>query len=504
MNRIIQRVYLKYISLLLVPLIFSLQLFSQTHIRDGEVSGEWNKTGSPYIIDGHIFVPVGKVLNIRPGTVIRFSGPFNIQVRGSIFARGEEKSPIEFGSVDTISKDKVLNWKGIKITGNKNRKDTAWFSWCHFSNGNATGDNVEHCRGGAIFADSSRYLKIEKCKFFRNTALIGGAVYARNSNLFLEGCRFEQNRSLTDGGAVCLVSGKARVYNNIFLNNNAYSFGGALMIQNMKSLLANNLIVENNSRFGAGIALVNDTSSFINNTIAENISSSHGGGIHMEKSATRFINSIIWGNKSGKVGKQAYLFDEAYPRFWFCNLEDGTIGIKTFKNSSVNEDFNNIDLDPAFVQSDTTLYALTEGSPCIDYGIPDTSSLYLPKTDLAYRHRINGSSIDIGAYEYGASFNDEYEFNEEEENFDQLKLKLRAYPNPSKGKFRVLVSNPEHKSLVLSIISSSGNVLIQTPVKNTDEVFILPVEIQGKPGLYLMNITDHQKRKLNEMKVVIN
>ena len=496
----------KISSCLLVIALFFLHgsVISQTHIREGEVSGEWSKGSSPYIIDGNISVPAGKKLIIQPGIILQFSKAYSIVVKGSIFARGEEKAPITITYADSLNKNGITGWKGIKIYGNPNRKDTALFSWCRFSYGNATGDKVEKCRGGAIFADSCRYVKISRCTFFRNTAVAGGAVYARNSNLTIEGCRFEQNKSLTDGGAICVVRCKAKINNNILLNNNAYSMGGAMMVQNMKATFANNLVVENTGRFGAGIALVNDTSSFINNTIADNISAYNGGGIHMEKSNTRFINSILWGNQSGNDGKQGYLFDDASPRFWFCNLQEGTTGIKSFTASSVDEDFNNIDLNPAFIQSDTSTYILAEGSPCIDYGIPDTSSLYLPHTDLAYRQRINGNTIDMGAYEYGISAIDDDLNNENEDKGEQAKLKLRAYPNPSNGNFRVLVSNPEHKSMVLHITSSSGNIIIEAPVRNTDEVFILPVEIKGKPGIYMMNITDQNNKKLKERKVVVN
>lgn len=494
-----------------IAMFFPGWIFAQTHIREGEVSGLWTKASSPYIIDGNITVVAGTALIIREGTTILFNGPFHLEVYGDINATGEEKNPVIFSFTDTVSTIAGRGWRGIKLIGKAGQKDSAQFTWCSFSYGNATGGKVENCRGGAVFAESRHYLKISRCSFMQNTAVAGGAVYARSTNMILEGCGFEKNRSMTDGGAMCLVSCNAKIFNNILLNNEAYSRGGAIIAEKMKASIANNVITENRSRFGAGIALVKDTSLLINNTIADNISGAHGGGIHLEKSGTKIINTILWGNQSKKEGPQAYLFREAVPRFWFSNLEDGTEGIALFTDgySRVGEDYNNFDQDPVFLQDDTSYYSLSEGSPCIDFGIPDTSSLYLPKTDAAKRFRIGGNRIDMGAYEYGAALLDDEMLKELEENEDKNdgkkpQLKLLAYPNPSEGAFRVLVSNPEHKRLMLKITSASGNVIVESPIKDTDEVFILPIEIRNKPGIYIMNITDNLNRKLKEKKVVVN
>ena len=491
----------------LASILLPKSVIAQTHISEGDVSGEWTKGNSPYFIDGTISVAAGKKLIIRPGTTVFFSGFYSMVVRGTINALGEKDAPIVFSFADSLNKNAAQGWRGIKIHGKAGQKDTAQFIWCRFSHGNATGDKVEKCRGGAIFADSCHFLKISQCSFFKNAAVAGGAVYARNSTLLVEGCRYEQNRSFTDGGALCLVCCNLKMYNNTLLKNHAYSLGGAIMAQGMKASFANNIVVENTARFGAGIAMLNDTSTLVNNTIAENISTGNGGGIHLEKSATRFINSILWGNQTGKGGKQGYMFTGSQPRFWFCNIQEGARRIGTLSSASsyIDEDYNNIDRDPYFVRTDTAFYSLDEGSPCIDYGIPDTASLYLPKTDVANRQRINGRNIDIGAHEFGAALVDKNDAkkNGNEEDNGKPKLKIIAYPNPSGGSFQALVSNPEHKSLVLHITTSAGNILFESPVLESDEVFILPVNINGKPGMYLMNITDNKHKKLKEEKIVI-
>ncbi len=492
----------------LASILLSKSVIAQTHLREGEVSGEWTKGNSPYLIDGNISVAAGKKLIIRPGTTILFSGSFSMVVRGSINALGEKDAPIAFSFADTLKKSETSGWRGVKLYGTPLKKDTSMFVWCSIGYSNATGDKVENCRGGAIFADTYHYIELEHCTFHNNKAVTGGAIYARHSSLKIEGCRFERNRSFTDGGALCLVSCKLKMSNNIVLNNQAHSFGGGLLVQDMKAFFANNVVVENKAKFGAGIALLGDTSTLVNNTIAENHAIINGGGVHLEKSTSRFINTILWGNQSGSKEEQGYLFEGSNPRLWYCNVQKGCykMGVFSRKTSSIDEDFNNIDKDPDFTRADTAFYGLSIGSPCIDYGIPDTSSLYLPKTDVAYKYRIKGRAIDIGAHEFGATVDGDSDKSKDDDNKDndtKPKLRLTAYPNPSDGEFRVLVSNPEHKSLALLISNSSGNVLLKNPINKSDEVFILQVEIKDSPGIYMMIVTDEDGKMISRKKMIV-
>ncbi|MCD6101796.1 MAG: T9SS type A sorting domain-containing protein [Candidatus Cloacimonetes bacterium] len=55
---------------------------------------------------------------------------------------------------------------------------------------------------------------------------------------------------------------------------------------------------------------------------------------------------------------------------------------------------------PQFVGGDPFSYELTEGSPCIDAGNPDTTGLNLPEYDLAGNPRIYNYIVNMGAYEW--------------------------------------------------------------------------------------------------------
>jgi len=88
---------------------------------------------------------------------------------------------------------------------------------------------------------------------------------------------------------------------------------------------------------------------------------------------------------------------------------------------------NNINSNPLFSDS---LYHLSEYSPCIDTGNPDTVGLSIPPWDLDGNVRIwdgNGDGvavIDMGVYEYGSPVYSVHETEVSEENI------IFNYPNP--------------------------------------------------------------------------
>ena len=71
-------------------------------------------------------------------------------------------------------------------------------------------------------------------------------------------------------------------------------------------------------------------------------------------------------------------------------------------------------------------YQLSEGSPCIDAGTPDTLGLNIPPMDLAGNERVWNDIIDMGCYEYGAPPH----VGNTECKIENVKCKISSYPNP--------------------------------------------------------------------------
>ncbi|MBL7149217.1 MAG: hypothetical protein ISS80_04005, partial [Candidatus Cloacimonetes bacterium] len=115
-----------------------------------------------------------------------------------------------------------------------------------------------------------------------------------------------------------------------------------------------------------------------------------------------------------------------------CNIQGGQSAIYNQNNANiVNWGEGNIDEDPQFLLSGDDPYQLTELSPCIDAGTPDTTGLFIPPWDLLYNERVvdgDGDGIaiiDIGAYEYQDSVS-----VQEDIITPITQTKISNYPNP--------------------------------------------------------------------------
>jgi hypothetical protein len=129
---------MRVLFLLCFSLSICIPVFGQTYIaHEEEVSGTWNRSGSPYIIEGVAYVPAGKTLTIEPGVVVRFQTGENedfsdpdfplgmLRVFGSVVAKGTIKDRILFTHLEEDGEDD--RWGAIQMCSNK---ATSVFSYC--------------------------------------------------------------------------------------------------------------------------------------------------------------------------------------------------------------------------------------------------------------------------------------------------------------------------------------------------------------------------------------
>ncbi|MCF7913376.1 MAG: hypothetical protein K9M99_12690 [Candidatus Cloacimonetes bacterium] len=84
------------------------------------------------------------------------------------------------------------------------------------------------------------------------------------------------------------------------------------------------------------------------------------------------------------------------------------------------------DVEVGWDEENADYYQLSENSPCIDAGTPDTLGLNIPPMDLAGNERVWNDIIDMGCYEYGAPPH----VGNTENVIENGKLKIENYPNP--------------------------------------------------------------------------
>ncbi len=140
---------------LIIAIVFPIYLFAQTEF-EGEVSGEWDTDGSPYIQVGDAQVPADESLTINPGVEVILGEDLTLTCNGHITAQGTEEDTIRFhGPEGVVDGSLILN------TG----EDTVRFQYCRF-------DSLE----SAIWMQEDTYLQVRNCFFLENHYSIEGRI----------------------------------------------------------------------------------------------------------------------------------------------------------------------------------------------------------------------------------------------------------------------------------------------------------------------------------------
>lgn len=217
--------------------------------------------------------------------------------------------------------------------------------------------------------------------------------------------------------------GSPTLRNVIFENNTAIQSGGGMLNYNSSPILINVLFKNNKAAIGGGLynhggskpTLINTT--FVKNSATASVTSpatSNGGAIFnsnrvrsgglwvCQTSDPIISNSIISGNtgvgttianNGGSCGSGSDLVSS--PTVSHSLLEGTTLPVGTIDGGN-----NILNLDPIFTSSSD--FHLQANSPAIDRG---DNGVVTATTDLDGATRIQGSIVDIGAYEFSPVLN---------------------------------------------------------------------------------------------------
>lgn len=201
--------------------------------------------------------------------------------------------------------------------------------------------------GGGVYCTEVHSVTISHCTITHNQALNqGGGVFAADSSVALTDCWITSNTSL-DGGGVISIGGSSTLENCTISGNTASEYGGGVYSgYNNVANLTHCTIVDNRAGYDAmGVDLV-------------------------YSSTTTLTNCILW-----NPGSEISLFNSSVPVVTHCCVQGGYAGE------------GNIDAYPLFVDPTNEDWWLSDGSPCIDRGLPVGGMTF------------NGSAPDIGAWE---------------------------------------------------------------------------------------------------------
>ena len=266
---------LKY-SFLLIFLLILLSSYSiQATDVNGEVWGNWDLSGSPYIIVGVIRIPPESTLTIHEGCQVIFRGhyKFIVDSLATLQVLGSESDSVVF-TTENISR----GWMGLRFWYASSQSR---LTYCIIEYGKAEGDGFDEFGGGIFLYHSS--ITVTHCSIRENTAYSGGGIYCYYSNAVINNNSILNNNADRFGGGIKIRDCNPIVRSN-FWAGNVSGYGGGLEISFSQPLLEDNIIQNNNALNGGGIQIRNSEFDISENEIYSNYATK-GGGLYLKQSS---------------------------------------------------------------------------------------------------------------------------------------------------------------------------------------------------------------------------
>ncbi|MCF7912767.1 MAG: right-handed parallel beta-helix repeat-containing protein [Candidatus Cloacimonetes bacterium] len=308
----------------IILLVVCWGLMGETHVEGGAVDGFWVISGSPYMIDGDIFINDSETLTIQSGVEVIFSDNYELNVSGRLLAAGAYMDSILWSVADTtgFSNTEIPDggWGGIRFDYLCDDNEMSELSYCVLEYGKAVGELDIEITGGAVFVDSCSNVMISNCRLTNNIAVWGGAIgcnngasptishniithnltynftnhngcgagifYNSDSSPLIEANLIADNIAEDNGGGICAFYGSnPSIIDNLIRDNVTEEGGGIILGTNGMATISGNVITGNTASFdGGGICFSGAIYGVVeNNYIAEN-SSLWGGGLSFFKS----------------------------------------------------------------------------------------------------------------------------------------------------------------------------------------------------------------------------
>ena len=293
-------------------------------------------------------------------------------------------------------------FKGVAIT-DATRIDGFTITGAH-----ANGASGDSSLGGGLLNSNNSNPQLWNCRFIRNVAGRGGAIYNYRSSNRTVNTEFIENASVITGGAI--LNGTSLVAMKMsgctFRDCFSEGWGGAVYNNNgglmhfEQCLFVNNKVWKYGNTQGGAICNLNSEVTAESCTFAGNISDNEGGGLRNENGTVGLVHCILWENedKSGTTeSAQVHNLGGTVEVAYNCVMGwSGTGG----------ED-GNFEADPLFAdQSGGDVHLRSEAgrweavsqswvrdgatSPCIDAGDPQA---YWADEPLS-----SGGRLNLGGY----------------------------------------------------------------------------------------------------------
>lgn len=332
-------------------------------------------------------------------------------------------------SENIISENSAYDGGGILVSDS---------SYVIIVNNEIAENSISHSGGGIYCGTGSKSIIKGNyiLKNFGDETTLGGGIFSAGdpniSNNVIE------ENTVGYGAGVYLLGGEATVDSNQISKNfvsGPSGTGGGLHVHQANEMadISFNLIVENKAYYAGGIFIRECQSLRINNnTIISNEASDGGGGMAIYNSQPCVINNIV----ANTVDGGGITCRSANPIFKYNNVWKNTGG----NYVGCSYDIENLSQDPIFVGGDPFDYHLSENSPCIDAGDPE--SPFDP----------DESRADIGAF----YFPHESHVSQDQNKNIPSNFKLQMYPNPFNSQITIRYQIPGEGQVNLFIYNILG------------------------------------------------
>ena len=267
-------------------------------------------------------------------------------------------------------------------------------------------------QGGGLFCQSSQGPigpNIVNCRFDNNTSNTeGGAVYIDEATPTFVNCVFSQNRSGARGGAVSVEGeGTPTFINCLFEANEITFFGGAVFVGTSDGATFIGCAFQGNRASNGGALVLQGEAILVNCSFQGNRATDFAGAINC--STNVFLERcIIWNNmENGVTTNQASSMVTGDPgdRFMTCLIQHWSSS--DLGGVNFNLDGTNPGIDPLFLIPLDPLTAPAVGadlrlqirSSALNAVLGQPEDFGLPPLDLLGNPRVQDEALDLGAYE---------------------------------------------------------------------------------------------------------
>lgn len=270
----------------------------------------------------------------------------------------------------------------------------------------------EGALGGGVHNDLSSNPNLIDCIFTGNSATGGAGIWNEGSNPIITNCFFSSNYSVFEGGGISNRNSNPILIGCTFRDNSSMIEGGGMFSRYSNPTVINCTFFGNLGDYGGGLNSNNSYTTLTNCTIANNT----GAGIHdniWDKGGSTWLtNCILWGNTT-EDGYQVLSYrsiDDANRtslHISHCCIQGGTAAVRVRDAVGSLLDpcdwaAGNMDVDPLLTPDGH----LRLGSPCIDAGDPNFTSVPNVVTDIDGEPRVMDMYVDIGSDEFRDSDSD--------------------------------------------------------------------------------------------------